>query len=395
MKVRVGTILVGVFLCLAPVASWADLAPYGQDFEGLVPAPQAPESSLGEDGWKFFANGFDAFGNYLFGYGPFPAPNHGEAISAVVLGQGGSSQGAQQLSVFSNYGDPVHGVCDDSTSEDCIFLESNVFQEQVIGAADVGTTWRFEFDAKRGNIEGVTTAKAFIKTLHPTQFWLSSFIFIDMTGVPSTWDGYSRDIFIAPELEGHILQFGFLNTATAYEGSGIYYDNVGFDLAPLRVDLDIKPGGCPNPFNGRSQGLFPVALLGTADFNVSDIDVDSLQLEGVDPFLVQYEDVAEPFAGDLCGCTEAGPDGILDLSLKFRTEDLVAAIGPIQRGDRVLTLTGALLDGTAIEGQDCVVVLVGGGGRSGDQPGSSPASLRPTRNSRKALSGGQSHLQRR
>ncbi|MHC4180863.1 MAG: hypothetical protein ACYSWU_25465, partial [Planctomycetota bacterium] len=142
MRLLVKMILATALLCLAPVASWADLAPYGQDFEGLVPAPQAPASSLGDDGWLFFANGFDASGNWLFGYGPFPSPNHGEAISAVASGQGGFPQGEQQLSVFSNYGDPVHGVCDDSTSEDCIFLESNVFQEQVIGAADVGTTWR-------------------------------------------------------------------------------------------------------------------------------------------------------------------------------------------------------------------------------------------------------------
>jgi hypothetical protein len=57
-----------------------------------------------------------------------------------------------------------------------------------------------------------------------------------------------------------------------------------------------------------------------------------------------------------------GPDGFMDMTLKFDTEEFLDAIGPLGIGSHVLTLTGALLDGTAIEGQDCTIV-VGGGGR--------------------------------
>jgi hypothetical protein len=99
------------------------------------------------------------------------------------------------------------------------------------------------------------------------------------------------------------------------------------------------------------------------DFDVMDIDVDSLQLEGVAPILSGYEDVAEPFAGDLCGCTASGPDGFLDLTIKFNTQEILSAIAPLAGGDRVLTLTGTLLDGTEFEGQDCVIFVGGGGGR--------------------------------
>lgn len=348
MRTRMSTALVIVVLCVAPV-TWADLAPYGQDFEGLAPAPQElPATSLGEDGWLGYVNVFGPDWNRWYGYGPFPAPNHGAVISAVVTEQGGPEQGDQQLSVFSDYwnGDHANGA----------WIEVNVFQEQVIGAADVGDTWRFEFDAKRGNIDGSSMAAGFIKTLNPAAgYAMTNFIQADMTYIPDTWGGYSIDIEIDPSLEGQILQFGFVNWATAYQGSGIYYDNVNFDVAPLSVGLDIRPEGCPNPITS-SRGLLPVALLGAADFDVSLVDVDTLRLEGLAPFLSAYEDVASPFTGDLCGCTDVGPDGFIDLALKFKTQDILAAIES-SGGSQVLTLTGALLDGTRIEGQDCIVFV--------------------------------------
>jgi hypothetical protein len=188
---------------------------------------------------------------------------------------------------------------------------------------------------------------------------LSSFIPVDMTGAPTEWGSYLASIFIDPSLEGHILQIGFLNTATAYEGSGVLYDNVNFGLAPLSASLDIKPGSCPNPINNKSRGVLPAALLGTGDLDINDIDVASLQLEGVAPLRWDYEDVAGPFEDGPCSCTEAGPDDYLDLTLKFKTQDLIDAIGPSHNGEVALTLTGALLDGTPIEGQDCVI-FVGG-----------------------------------
>ena len=354
MRFRVSTILVTALLCLAPLASWADLEPYSQDFEGLLSseADQPDQVALANDGWKVFVNIFGLDWSYWYGYGPFPAPNGGfggAAFSAVVVGEGGAEQGDQQLVVFSNYNDPNHGGG--------AIIESNVFQEQMIGAADVGDTWTFEFDAKRGNIAGGSTAAAFFKVIGPTFVYIP----VDMTSIPDTWDRYALSITIAPEFVGSILQFGFINFASNYEASGIFYDNVVFK-GPLSVSLDIRPGGCPNPLNARVQGVLPVAILGTEDFDVNDIDINSLRLEGVAPIRSGYDDVAGPFAGDLCGCTEAGPDGFLDLDLKFSTPEVIDALLPLTRGDRVLTLTGTLLDGTEFEGQDCVMLVGGGSG---------------------------------
>jgi hypothetical protein len=342
----------------------ADLTTYNQDFEGLN---QADPDALRNDGWLVFANVFGPDWSYWYGYGPFTAPNGGPGFSGIDVGQGGPNQGAQQLVVYSDYNNGNHG--DGSNA----IIEANVFQEQTIGAADVGNTWRFKFDAKRGNIGGATTAAAFFKTLDPANgYALTNFITIDMTAVPSAWDSYSLSILIDPSLEGQILQFGFLSWASRYEDSGIFYDNIAFDLAPLAVSLDIKPGGCPNPLNTRARGVVPAAVLGSADFDVNNIDVSTLRLEGLAPIRSAYQDVAEPFAGelpgDLCGCTDAGPDGLLDLTLKFNNQDLIDVIE--QTGDFKLTLTGALLDGTQIEGQDCVIMTGTGGGASFELEGS-------------------------
>ena len=70
-----------------------------------------------------------------------------------------------------------------------------------------------------------------------------------------------------------------------------------FERAPLKVAFDIKPGSCPNPLDTASRRVLPVAVLGTADFDVSLIEVDSPRLEGVVPIQSPCEDVAAPFGG--------------------------------------------------------------------------------------------------
>ncbi len=216
---RVTMALIATFAILAPATSHADLVNYSQDFESLV---QADPAALTNDGWLVFANVFSPdHSTYYYGYGPFPAPNPGGGFSAIANGQGGPSQGNQHLSVYSDYNNGDHGNGNQ--------IESNVFEQQTIGAADVGTTWVFQFDAKLGNLAGATTALAFIKTLDPNNgYALTHFPTLDMTATPSTWNTYTIALPIDASLVGQILQFGFANTATHYEGSGVFYDNVSF-----------------------------------------------------------------------------------------------------------------------------------------------------------------------
>ena len=117
----------------------------------------------------------------------------------------------------------------------------------------------------------------------------------------------------------------------------------------------------------KNNGLLPVAVLGTMDFDVTTIDPGTIRLtrEPVDcfvqPICWSYEDVATPFEGELCDCHDLNGDGYMDLTLKFDTQELVSCLALEEvAGETIpLTLTGNLKeeDGMPIEGQDCVRVL--------------------------------------
>ena len=158
------------------------------------------------------------------------------------------------------------------------------------------------------------------------------------------------------------------------------------------VNIDIKPGSCPNPFNGKSKGVVPVAIVGSEDLDITTIDPATIQLEGVLPHTEgETDNSTEPINDnneDCFTCFDAddpanfncdlwdetdiepvpGEDGIddtycgdeyLDLIVKFDTQELakVEAIHNAEVGDCVeLMLTGETIDGTLIEGYDSILV---------------------------------------
>jgi hypothetical protein len=136
-----------------------------------------------------------------------------------------------------------------------------------------------------------------------------------------------------------------------------------FPTSAIVVSVDIKPQGCPNPLNVGAEGVLPVAILGTATFDVTKVDPSSVKLQGVSPLRSALEDVSTPFTGALVSatsCTTAGPDGFIDLTLFFNNEAVSATLGTVTNGQvLVLTMTGNLLPqlgGTSITGQDVVVI---------------------------------------
>lgn len=247
-KIFGGFVAIAFAIVLAAPAG-AQLAPYSQDFESLDPAnPDA----LGGDTWLVFANVFSgADGSYMYGYGVFPAPTTSDGFSRIATGQGDAAQGAQQLVIFSDYLNLDHFFGN--------WIEANVFQEQIVGAGDVGTTWTFQFDAKAGNINDPSepncytsqlgqplpgcesTALAFIKTLDPNAgYALTNFILLDTTALPVSWGTYELSIDIDASLPGQILQIGFATTASHYQPSGNFYDNINF--AEDTLDCIVGPG---------------------------------------------------------------------------------------------------------------------------------------------------------
>ena len=132
------------------------------------------------------------------------------------------------------------------------------------------------------------------------------------------------------------------------------------DTVAIEGILDVKPGSCVNPLNTKSQGVTPVAILGTEDFDVSEIDISTIVLEGVSPIRHSLEDVNQPGDPGDCPCSEDGPDGFMDLTLKFTTQEIVAALGTVtDREVLAVTVTGQLNDGTSFESSDCILILHG------------------------------------
>jgi hypothetical protein len=156
----------------------------------------------------------------------------------------------------------------------------------------------------------------------------------------------------------------FLAGEYGVEGAEIGTQDIHVEVIPIPVPLDIKPTSCPNPVNTKSKGVLPVAILGAEDFDVSLIDPATIELAGATPLRWAWSDAATPFEPWLgksdCreDCTSEGPDGYLDLTLKFRTQEVLAGLGSIENREcLVVTITGNFTDGRAFEGEDVVLIL--------------------------------------
>lgn len=268
MTLRAATVLAAGLVLLAPSTSQAALSAYSQNFETLI---QSDPAALANSGWLVFGNVFTPAHVFIYGYGAFTAPNGGAAFSAIDAGQGGPAQGAQQLSVYSDYNNLDHANGN--------LIEANVYQEQTISAADVGSIWTFQFDAKLGNLVSPSTALAFIKTINPNAgFAQTNFFTVNTTALPTTWATYSTTITIDGGLVGQLMQFGFSNTASLYAGSGVFYDNLSWlktgttDAVggPRPNAIELR-AGAPNPFVSSTRVEYALPEAGDVDISVYDI----------------------------------------------------------------------------------------------------------------------------
>ena len=75
------------------------------------------------------------------------------------------------------------------------------------------------------------------------------------------------------------------------------------------------------------------------------------------PIRFNYDDVGTPFEGEPCDCHEMMGDSILDLTLKFRSDDVTSVLMlEDQPGGAYvpLVISGLMLDGTPFTGVDCL-----------------------------------------
>lgn len=129
------------------------------------------------------------------------------------------------------------------------------------------------------------------------------------------------------------------------------------------VPFDVHPGSCPNPINLGRNGVIPTAILGTADFDVNDIDLSTVTLEGVSPVGNAYSDVATPYLPivdkplESSACNTLESDGFMDLTLRFNAQAVIQALGVVSRNDVIkVKVKGQLKDGTDFEGEDIIII---------------------------------------
>ena len=125
------------------------------------------------------------------------------------------------------------------------------------------------------------------------------------------------------------------------------------DPEVIEVEIDVKPNSDPSCFNSNGSGVIPVAVLGSADFDVKLIDVSTLELDGA-PVSGQNNSNNSPgphadftYRGSgrpMAAYEDYNHDGYTDLVVKFVDMD------NYDPGDEWATLTGNLLDGTPITG---------------------------------------------
>ncbi|HEY5747442.1 MAG TPA: LamG-like jellyroll fold domain-containing protein, partial [Chryseolinea sp.] len=134
--------------------------------------------------------------------------------------------------------------------------------------------------------------------------------------------------------------------------------NTGVCMEVIEVAIDIKPGSFPNCFNVDGNGVIPVAILGSADFDVSQIDTDSLEFAGL-AVRVRGNDARQCGVEDVSGdftSPEGAPDGFPDLVCQF-VDDSEAWV---QNDDSTATLAGNLKEefsGTQFEGTDSICIV--------------------------------------
>jgi hypothetical protein len=123
--------------------------------------------------------------------------------------------------------------------------------------------------------------------------------------------------------------------------------------------VDVKPDSCENPVNVNSKGVISVAILASLDYDVNDIDLSTVRLNGVVPQRSSISDLGGFYEKEeACDCDPKDNDGIKDLDLKFDTESLVASLGAVTDGQKVtVALTFDTVDGKSWTGEDCIWII--------------------------------------
>ncbi|WP_069661239.1 hypothetical protein [Arcticibacter eurypsychrophilus] len=128
----------------------------------------------------------------------------------------------------------------------------------------------------------------------------------------------------------------------------------------IKVPFDYRPLVCPNLTEGFIAGFDETAILGTSTFNVNEVDLTSIKLNGIPIEKSSIRDISAPYKGTVSGCgtcSNLPADGIKDLVMSFNRRQVLATFQAYNARCIKVTLTGKLLPqygSTPIEGSDYI-----------------------------------------
>jgi len=280
---------------------------------------------------------------------------------------------------------PLHA----SVAAEATYVKPDGSLARVLTTCDATTTW---YDANGGqvvfsnvgwNIENVSRGFTIAGTSLPTSYWSYTFT-ADRTGLFTlnfavTFDGGSSTFGLnefqffwyggpgggekfklgtSGTIARDVTEGGIYTVMIAPQASitgelstrdGTMTGTFDWSIGGIAVDIDIKPGSDTNCLNTDGHGVIPGAILGSADFDVTQIDASTIALEGL-------EVAARGEAGQLLAHIEdADGDGFDDLVVQIEDAD-----GTFTSGSGTATLTGYLLPefgGTLFQGTDNICVV--------------------------------------
>jgi hypothetical protein len=142
---------------------------------------------------------------------------------------------------------------------------------------------------------------------------------------------------------GNFSRGNYCNQPTGSTSCGLFI----VKEATVNVSVDIKPGSDPNSINLCSGGAVPVAIFGSVEFDVLDVNTETLRFADADVKVVGKKDRS------LCSYEDVNGDGETDLVCHYATQDIAALDGT----SSAATINGSLHDGTAIAGTDGVIIV--------------------------------------
>jgi len=129
------------------------------------------------------------------------------------------------------------------------------------------------------------------------------------------------------------------------EGYGITVSAVGAISTFIPVSVDIKPGSYPNSINLGSNGVIPVAIFGSATFDVHQIDPTTIKLADAS---IKIKGNGQP----MVSYSDVNGDGITDAIVQITTQALQLTIG-----DTMTNLEGSLISGDIFKGSDSINIV--------------------------------------